>query len=100
MRVLVTGASGLLGINYCLHFEDKQNITGIFHLQELFSDRIFYKHVDLSVEKNVKKLIEDQKISKVHCMDIEGSRIKVGLRSLDFYFLKILEFFCLDAKDI
>ena len=35
MRILVTGASGLLGLNLCLHLADEHQVFGVLHSQKL-----------------------------------------------------------------
>ena len=61
MRILVTGASGLLGLNFSLRFSDEHSIIGIVN-SHLFHEVPFsVQPVDLSIEKNVHGLINQYK---------------------------------------
>jgi len=68
MRVLVSGASGLLGLNFCLRFASEHTIEGIVH-SHVLKDLPFMVHSeDLSKEKNARTLIEHYKPDLlVHC---------------------------------
>lgn len=61
MRILLTGASGLLGLNFGLRFASEQQITGVVY-SHAFTQAPFSMIVtDLSQERNVDKLIENSK---------------------------------------
>ena len=68
MRILVSGASGLLGLNFCLRFSSDHVIVGIVH-SHLLKDLPFMVHSeDLSEEKNARTLIERYKPDLfIHC---------------------------------
>jgi len=61
MRVLVTGASGLLGLNLGLRFASEHEITGVVY-SHAFSQLPFPVVIaDLSQEKKISELIEQNK---------------------------------------
>lgn len=68
MRILVSGASGLLGLNFCLRFASEHSIDGIVHTHVL-TDLPFDLHADdLTEEKNARTLIERYRPDLlVHC---------------------------------
>jgi len=68
MRILVSGASGLLGLNFCLRFASEHTIDGIVH-NHVLTDLPFEIHADdLTEEKNARTLIERYRPDLlVHC---------------------------------
>lgn len=68
MRVLVSGASGLLGLNFCLRFASEHTIDGIVHSHVLTDLPFTVQSEDLTEEKNARTLIECYKPDLlVHC---------------------------------
>ena len=61
MRILVTGASGLLGLNLCLHLADDHKILGTFHSRELFKPPFQTAYCDLNDGRAVEKLLRKAK---------------------------------------
>ena len=61
MRILVTGASGLLGLNLGLRFASEQEITGVVYSHSFSHLPFPVIAIDLSDEKNTGKLIEQSK---------------------------------------
>lgn len=68
MRILVSGASGLLGLNFCLRFASEHTIDGIVH-NHVLTELPFEIHADdLTEEKNARTLIERYRPDLlVHC---------------------------------
>jgi dTDP-4-dehydrorhamnose reductase len=58
MRILVTGASGLLGLNLCLHLAREQEIFGTFHERVLREPPFKAVYCDLSDSLSIEALIE------------------------------------------
>jgi dTDP-4-dehydrorhamnose reductase len=61
MRILVTGASGLLGLNLCLHLADEHQIFGTFHSKELFNPPFQIFSCDLNDDRLIEALIKKTK---------------------------------------
>ncbi len=61
MRILVTGASGLLGLNLCLHLTDQHKIFGIFHSHGLRNLPFKSTCCDLEKSASIKTLIDKTK---------------------------------------
>lgn len=58
MRILVTGASGLLGLNLCLHLADDYPIFGILHSKELLNPPFQTFSCDLNDDRSLESLIK------------------------------------------
>lgn len=68
MRILVTGASGLLGLNFCLTFADAHQITGVTHSNTLRDPPFQTFTYDLSSPDSITSLISDHRPQLViHC---------------------------------
>jgi dTDP-4-dehydrorhamnose reductase len=68
MRILVTGASGLLGLNFCLTFTDVHQITGVTNSKRLKDAPFQTVTSDLSSPGSIKRLISDHLPQLViHC---------------------------------
>lgn len=59
MRILVTGASGLLGLNFCLKMADKHQLTGVTHSSMLRDLPFENVQCDLSEAGAVAQLIDN-----------------------------------------
>ena len=59
MRILITGASGLLGLNACLLLAKRFEVFGVVYQTKMDHVPFQLLHADLSVEGAVKKVIED-----------------------------------------
>jgi dTDP-4-dehydrorhamnose reductase len=57
MRVLVTGASGLLGINFCLQISQKHDVVGIVHSHSLSNVPFQVMRIDLAYEERARELV-------------------------------------------
>jgi len=57
MRILVTGASGLLGLNLCLHLADDHHVFGVLHSQELYKPPFKTFACDLNNDHSLGSLI-------------------------------------------
>ncbi len=57
-RILVTGASGLLGLNFALHYCREHEIIGAVHRNPLQAAPFQVLEADLSISGNVAKVIE------------------------------------------
>ena len=58
MRILVTGASGLLGLNLCFHLADNHTVFGALHSQELFKPPFKTFISDLNNNRSLESLIK------------------------------------------
>ena len=68
MRILVTGASGLLGLNFCLTLADSQQITGVSYSNALKDVPFQNVQANLTSTGNISRLISDhQPHLVVHC---------------------------------
>lgn len=68
MRILVTGASGLLGLNFCLALSDAQQITGVTHTNVLKDVPFQSVQANLSSAGSIDRLISDHRPHLViHC---------------------------------
>lgn len=68
MRILVTGASGLLGLNFCLWAAQHHEVIGIVHSHTLSHVPFKLRRADLSNEKLARNIIaEEQPNLVVHC---------------------------------
>jgi dTDP-4-dehydrorhamnose reductase len=68
MRILVTGASGLLGLNFCLTLADSQQITGVSHSNVLKDVPFQNVQANLTSAGSISRLISDhQPHLVVHC---------------------------------
>jgi dTDP-4-dehydrorhamnose reductase len=68
MRILVTGASGLLGLNFALQFHNQHDVTGVVHSNPLNGTPFIAHNTDLSKSGNVNRLLEAVKPEVVlHC---------------------------------
>jgi len=56
-RILVTGASGLLGLNICLQFASSHAVTGVVHHHPLQSAPFPVIHADLSAPGEVERVL-------------------------------------------
>lgn len=61
MRILVTGASGLLGLNFSLRFAAEHQVTGAVYSHAFTQAPFSMVMTDLSQERNVDELIEKSK---------------------------------------
>ena len=61
MRILVTGASGLLGLNLCLHLAEEHKIFGTFHESELKKPPFKAVYCDLKDSRSIEALIDKTK---------------------------------------
>jgi dTDP-4-dehydrorhamnose reductase len=61
MRILVTGASGLLGLNLCLHLADRHQLFGALHFQKLIDPPFRTYQVDLFNDLSIESLIKKSK---------------------------------------
>lgn len=61
MHILVTGASGLLGLNFCMHFSSAHTVTGIVHSHRLKDVPFAVHQRDLTDERQTRKLIDQFK---------------------------------------
>ena len=61
MRILVTGASGLLGINLCLALSDEHQITGLVHRQKIINAPFGVLTGDLCDDSFLKAVMEKAK---------------------------------------
>jgi len=61
MRILISGAGGLLGLNFSLHFYRVHSITGLVHSHLLRQLPFCIYAVDLFEEKNARSLIDEHK---------------------------------------
>lgn len=61
MRILVTGASGLLGLNFCLSMAERHTITGITHTHALNNPPFGNLRADLVDQEMMRKLILENK---------------------------------------
>jgi dTDP-4-dehydrorhamnose reductase len=59
MRILVTGASGLLGLNFCLKMADKHQLTGVIHSSLLRDLPLKSVQCDLSAPGVIARLIDN-----------------------------------------
>ena len=57
-RILVTGASGLLGLNFALHFYREHDVIGIIHKNHLFGTPFPVMEADLAQPGNAAKVID------------------------------------------
>ena len=68
MRILVTGASGLLGINFCIHATIAHEVIGIVHNVKLLNTPFQVVEADLSNELTVQSIIREIRPQLVlHC---------------------------------
>jgi dTDP-4-dehydrorhamnose reductase len=68
MRILVTGASGLLGLNFCLTLADSQQITGVSYSNALKDVPFQNVQANLTSTGSISRLISDhQPHLVVHC---------------------------------
>jgi dTDP-4-dehydrorhamnose reductase len=58
MRILVTGASGLLGLNLCLHLADEHKIFGTFHSRELKKPPFPTVYCDMQKRQSIEAAID------------------------------------------
>ncbi len=58
MRILISGASGLLGLNLGLRYAPEHTIIGLVHTHSLKAQPFSFHSVDLETEKNVHTLID------------------------------------------
>ena len=61
MRILVTGASGLLGLNLCLHLAEEHIIFGTFFERELKEPPFQAAFCDLKDSRSIEALIDKTK---------------------------------------
>jgi dTDP-4-dehydrorhamnose reductase len=61
MRILITGASGLLGLNLCLHLAEEHKIIGTFHENKLKKPPFKAVCCDLKVNQSIEALIDKTK---------------------------------------
>lgn len=61
MRILVTGASGLLGLNLCLHLAEEHKIFGTYHSRELKKPPFQVAYCDLKNSQSIEALIDKTK---------------------------------------
>jgi len=61
MRFLVTGASGLLGVNLAMHFCSQYALLGLTHTHSLKKAPFPVQAIDLLVEKDVRRIIDQFK---------------------------------------
>jgi len=68
MRILVTGAAGLLGINVCQHLFERHEVCGFIHQQSLNNAPFAVKQIDFldwrTAEKKIREIKSDLMI---HC---------------------------------
>jgi dTDP-4-dehydrorhamnose reductase len=57
-RILVTGASGLLGLNFCLHFHRQHELTGVVNSHPLPGARFPIIQADLSRQGEFARLVD------------------------------------------
>lgn len=68
MRILVTGASGLLGLNFCLNLAESQEITGITHTNSLVGTPFKCVEADLAKKDDLFQIVETYEPDLiVHC---------------------------------
>ena len=68
MRILVTGASGLLGLNFCLKMADDHQLTGVTHSSTLRDLPFESVQCDLSATGMITRLIDNHHPQLVlHC---------------------------------
>jgi dTDP-4-dehydrorhamnose reductase len=68
MRILVTGASGLLGLNLCLHLTDDHQVFGVLHSQQLLKPAFQTFNSDLNNTQALESLIKKSRPDLlVHC---------------------------------
>lgn len=68
MRILITGASGLLGLNFCLSLADSQQITGVTHSNPLKDVPFQSVQANLSSPGSITRLITEHRPQLViHC---------------------------------
>ena len=67
-RILITGASGLLGINLALEAANKHTIFGLVHNQPIHTEAFQVLHADLLAPGAVERIIEEtQPDWVIHC---------------------------------
>lgn len=57
-RLLVTGASGLLGANFMLEAVEKHDVVGLYHIHPIKHERVRTVQAHLNSQGSVKRLIE------------------------------------------
>jgi len=68
MRILVTGASGLLGLNLCLHLAEGHQIIGALHSQKLVEPPFQTIEIDLTKDRLLESLIKKSRPDlMIHC---------------------------------
>lgn len=58
MRILVTGASGLLGLNLCLHLAEANQVIGSLHSRKLIAPPFHMLECDLTNDSSIASLIK------------------------------------------
>jgi len=67
-RILVTGASGLLGLNYCMQQAGRHSISGVIHHHKLKDVPFQSLNADLSDESEIEPLLEQVQPEVIlHC---------------------------------
>mgnify|MGYP000974578197 CR=1 FL=1 len=59
MRILVTGASGLLGLNLCLMQASRHDVIGVVHSSTLFNVPFNLRQTDLTLDGEIERLIDE-----------------------------------------
>jgi dTDP-4-dehydrorhamnose reductase len=68
MRILVTGASGLLGLNLCIHLAGEHQVFGVLHSQKLLMPAFQTFTSDLNNSRELESLIKKSRPDLlVHC---------------------------------
>ena len=68
MRILVTGASGLLGLNLCLHLAEVHRVFGALHSQKLIDPPFQTLVSDLSNDRSLESLLKKSRPDLlIHC---------------------------------
>jgi dTDP-4-dehydrorhamnose reductase len=68
MRILVTGASGLLGINLCLEAAPHHAVTGVVNRNLIQTDSFLIVRCDLLEDGALERLLEEtQPEAIIHC---------------------------------
>src|SRR5437868_6929145 len=68
MRILLTGVSGLLGINFAITASESHEVFGIYNNQTIISNLFFTAYIDLFDDKATNKFLKKWKPDWiVHC---------------------------------
>ena len=68
MRILVTGASGLLGVNLCLHLAEDHQVFGVLHSQKLVDPPFQTLDSDLTNDRSLESFLKKSRPDLlIHC---------------------------------